>query len=789
MSIPVKLYQFKVDSKPPKLPDSLAQSTSKLRPSSAAAFGSSQKKAGPSPQKSRKNKPDRIPEEGTYRPDLDNGLCVNRLAPVQDSPDRLIRDFMSDPRSQLIKSQGGGGGRQTAAQMEEANTLKASMQLMEGERGTAIHRPPKPKTASTEAAQRSLQKMKASRALGSRLVVVQQTEKGGEEFANASGGNAKSQWNMAEAGKQKYRLQPYDEKYDSEEFVRQVIEKDTGYIPSLKSEARIRGVGEKKQSKAKAIFNNDMKSLNANKLSITRYEGCQKLVQSQIEREAKKAAKKRLPRPEDKQQRLERLRDLDDIEDIDDNIQVSLVESVEEAPSPRALPAPGCEDKVEIVESMYIPRVEEKKEVEPKKEELKEERELQEEVFETDKQEAEENNIKETIQVEQALPEDTHPKIENGKEDAAENIGAALEEEFEDAFEEEFEPLADNIPSKDVPPESKEEDSLENESIVQEEILNKEVEEIKSQEGEIKNQEEEINSKDDEIKSQEQEIQLPEEKSAEQPEEEQKEITSQISEGFIDNYEFQYDEKEDPRLLASTVGIFPCEDYKEPLPETDIMLAEIKRRKALLEKKYQSRLESISNRLASVREAEQEALARRKKELEDAALEAQNAEKNRIASMNFQDRHHYNISSALKSIRGIQTEVKGLHTREKIEEKKKREEEEKKRLHVRAMRLKEKEEKQQVERTQLAAVMKVIAESSETKNRYEKELQSKKIYREEKSNIDNNEGLKSEYVISRPSGPAFPPQNLIDADTKKRLLSHLKQTSKTSYQHPWVDFD
>ena len=68
-----------------------------------------------------------------------------------------------------------------------------------------------------------------------------------------------------------FKLQAYDPKYDSEEYVKEVIKRDTGHVLSLKTADVIPKLAESKKKKAESIFKQDIDEMKLNRVEIVKY--------------------------------------------------------------------------------------------------------------------------------------------------------------------------------------------------------------------------------------------------------------------------------------------------------------------------------------------------------------------------------------------------------------------------------------------------------------------------------------------------------------------------------------
>ena len=185
-----------------------------------------------------------------------------------------------------------GGGRESAEKIKDINTKKTVMSMLSTERMDQqqnAKRTPvagKPKKPATKGEVLSHEKKRlVNVVVESRLrEVVGETEAGGDEEKERV---------LKENAGTNFKLQPYEGKYDTDEYVREVIKRDTGHIISLKTADSINKRHDDKIKVSTLIYKSDLQEMHLNKIELPKYKPHMIDIQSREKKSMKDTSRQR----------------------------------------------------------------------------------------------------------------------------------------------------------------------------------------------------------------------------------------------------------------------------------------------------------------------------------------------------------------------------------------------------------------------------------------------------------------------------------------------------------------
>ena len=185
-----------------------------------------------------------------------------------------------------------GGGKESAEKIKDINTKKTVMSMLSTERMDQqqnAKRTPvagKPKKPATKGEVLSHEKKRlVNVVVESRLrEVVGETEAGGDEEKERV---------LKENAGTNFKLQPYEGKYDTDEYVREVIKRDTGHIISLKTADSINKRHDEKIKVSTLIYKSDLQEMHLNKIDLPKYKPHMIDIQSREKKSMKDTSRQR----------------------------------------------------------------------------------------------------------------------------------------------------------------------------------------------------------------------------------------------------------------------------------------------------------------------------------------------------------------------------------------------------------------------------------------------------------------------------------------------------------------
>ena len=250
--------------------DSLASSRV---PRSPAPFNSTSKgrtddKQRQSSGSAKRKPPPTIPEEGAYRPDLDDiGLKVVRLEGVI-TPNCNIENFIQDSRAvkQKLSEEGALPGRLKPDDIMKHNEQLTFESLLITDKVEGTNSMPKPS--------HNLNKAINSQPQSTRKQIVPDQILLTKASPNKITTSEEPPAETLEAKKlnPNFRIQAYDPKYDSEEYIKQIIARDTPQVPSLKTASSLIKQKKTLKEKAEEIYSKDLEELRLNKMMVAKQE-------------------------------------------------------------------------------------------------------------------------------------------------------------------------------------------------------------------------------------------------------------------------------------------------------------------------------------------------------------------------------------------------------------------------------------------------------------------------------------------------------------------------------------
>ena len=127
----------------------------------------------------------------------------------------------------------------------------------------------RPKTSSEAMA---IEKRKAKNQLVESHLVTQPIAPAIDALLNSQAvSEQQAAFNKAVAQNANYALQPYDPKYDDEQFIKEIIRRDTGHVLALKTEATVPKKQQAFKAKAESIHAKDLEEMKRNKVVLPKY--------------------------------------------------------------------------------------------------------------------------------------------------------------------------------------------------------------------------------------------------------------------------------------------------------------------------------------------------------------------------------------------------------------------------------------------------------------------------------------------------------------------------------------
>lgn len=213
---------------------------------------------------------------GSYRPDLDDGLRVQRLDP-SPCPEGRIENFMDDPYLRLKKMQESQQIPPSGVEDAQAiNDKKTAMSMLYTEVVDAQQSVPPArniKRPATAAAAMAVEKRKVKNEVDSHLTTSFTPTINLQKSILPKMNPEEMEMHVSKqfASNSAFRIQPYDSKYDDEKYIEEIIKRDTGHVISLKTKDKLVKMHKMNEERTEKIRQADLQEMKDSRVEITKY--------------------------------------------------------------------------------------------------------------------------------------------------------------------------------------------------------------------------------------------------------------------------------------------------------------------------------------------------------------------------------------------------------------------------------------------------------------------------------------------------------------------------------------
>lgn len=620
----------------------------------------------------------------------------------------------------------------------------------------------RPKTAAEAM---GIEKRKAKNQLVESHLIAQPVANVIDAFLNQREISQEKQvFNKIVAENSNYMLKPYDPKYDDEEYIKEIIKKDTGHVIALKTEAKLPNKVQASKNKADSIKAKDLEEMKANKVNLPRYV-------TQMAEVIKASGILPNKNPEDWQELVDDLGMVTKAKQGFANLLGNKVDK-ERAKSVKKL----AKDSLTLVKARADDEIWEKEDPHRL------------------------SRIEDVAEAPEEPPAKNKPV---GKEDFFDEIAMGVEIANQE--------VGDN----DLPPPKKEKskpvvEKIDKAEVDQEieaaDIENKEKSEIPNEENEsdfenLDGDPEEENAGDDEMK-----IKNEKTKTQKFDDLEDLPINSDIDPRFLDDYEFKYT-KEKPSEPIKSTGPLPEPIYPVKIPvikpaktSVEIILEEMHNKRSLIQSKYITQEGDLEEKLRLMREKEKEL-----KKLWDMQREREENLKKESEKKIYEENRgdpfsaHQRIVMSYDRISNIKNSIVNQDIHKAIEDKKIQDKINGRFKHLEILMPKDsstnplQNAKDRMKSMLDQAEKKIEKEIDENKKvtgaPNPKNVQSPKKPEAEIISKKKPNNEKGKTAVVKPVEPI--PQPGLSEEAKKLIRDRLikPQLEPNHYSHPWIDFD